>query len=54
MSAGTSGDISLSLYGTHGELLNFPLNTPTTNNKLFEQGGLDRFLHNYKNIGKVI
>lgn len=53
MSAGTSGDITISLYGTDGELLNFPLNTPTTDKQPFQEGGLDRFTHNHKSIGSV-
>jgi hypothetical protein len=53
MSAGTSGDITISLYGTDGELLNFPLNTPTIDKQPFQEGSLDRFTHSHKSIGNV-
>lgn len=50
----TISKVTISLFGTKGELLNLSLSTNTNNKKPFENNSLDNFtFKENKDIGKV-
>ena len=53
LSAGTDGEILLSIYGNQGEELKVPLNKSWNHKDLFEKNALDKFELELKDIGKI-
>lgn len=53
MSAGTDANVTISLYGSDGQILDSPLKKTLTNKDAFEKGNLDVFTLMHKNIGTV-
>ena len=51
---GTDAAVTLSIFGTLGEILNMPLTSSLTSKNPFEQNQLDKFTLRNKSIGKVI
>ena len=51
---GTDAAVTLSIFGTLGEILNTPLTSSLTSKNPFEQNQLDKFTLRNKSIGKVI
>lgn len=52
-SAGTDAVVTINVYGTKGELLNHTLKPARAGKDAFEKDSIERFSHDYKNIGKV-